>query len=246
MPRRVPLPPYRRTEASTAHPFPFQIATRALELLQGATFYPAFVDLAVGLYRDSSADSILLLREQFLANGMSEEDWILSINCMAKYIEYLPSPIHQAALVVSVSHWDWYVGKLGKFIHFARTYVISPPLSSAKERTLSSISLSPLEEQLSVLQAASGNKFSFAASHIQELKEMVLVRNLGVHSQWEVTSYYLKSTLSQGWSLGDVRDFEMSELLRWREGLYALINESSKHFAKMYVEAPDFDPYTAR
>jgi hypothetical protein len=78
------------------------------------------MDAVAGLYRDDNKNMMEQLRQVFIANGMTEEVWEISIKCLTKYMNYLPNPVIQAAVVESLSHWDWYVGKLGRFIEFAR------------------------------------------------------------------------------------------------------------------------------
>ncbi len=246
MSQRIPLPQYKRKPGSPVHPFPHQISMRALRLLQGATFYPAFVDVAVGLYRDSSQDMMGQLRNAFLSKGMSSVDWELSTDCLVEYIKYLPSPVMQVAVVEGLSHWDWYVGKLGRFIEYARQHGPKPTMTKSLEDNLPIIPLRPFLEQIQILSEASNNSLHFSDAHLNDLNEMVLVRNLGVHCQWEVTAYYLKSTKTTGWSLGDVREVKIGELEVWRAALYSIINDTSDHFAKMYSKVPDFNPYESR
>ena len=102
MPRRIPLPSYARKPGSPVHPFPYQLSMRAMELLQGATIYPAFLDCVAGLYRDSNKDMMWQLRQLFIVNGMSSENWDLNVDCLTKYMQYLPSPVMQAAVVVGL------------------------------------------------------------------------------------------------------------------------------------------------
>jgi hypothetical protein len=243
MPHRIPLPLYTRKLGSPIHPFPYQLSTRTLELLQGATFYPAFMDAIAGQYRDNNKNMMEQIHDIFIANGMTEEDWELSAKCLTKYMNYLPHPVIQAAVVESLSHWDWYVGKLGRFIEFARQYGPKPIMSRNAESKLSLISLQPFTDQIQILEEASGNALQIADSCINDINEMVLVRNIGVHCQWEVTAYYLKLTKTTGWSLGDVREVNPDELEVWRDALYGIIHNTCSHFAKMYAKVPDFDPY---
>jgi len=216
---------------------------RALELLQGATFYPAFVDAIAGLYHDNNQDMMEQLRKVFIASGMTEDDWEISNKCLTKYMQYFPNPVIQAAVVEGLSHWDWYVEKLGRFIEFARQNGPKPIMSKTMERKLPSISLHSFSDQMHVLEEASGNTLQISDSCINDVNEMVLVRNLGVHCQWEVTAHYLKSTKTIGWSLGDVREVNPSELELWRAALYNIISGTCRHFAQMYALVPDFDPY---
>ncbi len=243
MPHRIPLPNYARKPDAPAHPFPYQISMRALDLLQGATFYPAFVDVAVGLYKDSTADFMEQMHRAFTAGGMSQTTWDMSTDSLAKYLAYLPSPIMQAAVIAGLSHWDWYVGKLGRFIEFARQHGPKPAVMKSTEQNLSKIPLCPFADQIHILKETSGNALQIPDDDIDKLNEMILVRNLGVHSQWEVTSHYLRSTTTVGWTIGDVRDVEMSEFEAWRAALYNLIINTSRFFADMYSHVPDFDPY---
>jgi hypothetical protein len=240
---RIHLPPYQRKPGSPVHPFPYQVSMRALELLQAATFYPVFMDSAFGLYRDSTSDVMNQLRKAFIATGMSQADWELNTDCLVKYIEFLPSPLMQSAVVVGLSQWDWYVGKLGKFIKFARQHGPKPIMKDAMERNLPLISLRSFSEQVQILNEASGNTLHISDPCIDNLSEMILVRNLGVHCNWEVTAHYLKSTKTTDWSLGEVREVSMDELEVWRSALYSIISDTSRHFATMYSKAPDFDPY---
>ena len=216
-----------------------------MELLQGATFYPAFLDVVAGLYRDSNKNMMEQVRQLFTAGGMSQDNWEISVDCLTKYMEHLPSPVMQAAVVEGLSHWDWYVGKLGKFIEFARPHGPAPIMSNAMERKLPSISLLSFTDQINVLEEASGNAINITDSCINDVNEMVLVRNLGVHCQWEVTAYYLKTTMTTGWSLGDVREVSPNELEEWRDALYSIISDTRSHFAQMYAKVPDFDPYVS-
>jgi hypothetical protein len=243
MTRRIPLPSLVRTPASTAHPFPLQIALRAQQLLQGATFYAAFVDVAVALYRDSRPDALDEIKLSFIHQGMSREAWDESFDCMTKYMEFLPSPVFQSALVEMVSHWDWYVGKLARFIEFARALGPRPHMRPADEKKLPNIGLESFSRQIVLLQAASGGALSFQATHLNQLKEMVRVRNLGVHNQWEITAYYVRTSGRHRSAVGDVRDIEIRELEGWRKILAGIINKSASYFASMYSVAPPFDPY---
>lgn len=242
---RIRLPSYQRKPESPVHPFPYQVSMRALELLQAATFYPAFMDCAFGLYRDSTSDVMNQLHQAFIAAGMSQADWEMNTDCLEKYIEFLPSPLMQSAVVAGLSQWDWYVGKLGRFIKFAREYGPKPTMKEAMEHNLPLIPLRPFSEQIQILNQASDNTLHISEYCIDDLREMILVRNLGVHCNWEVTAYYLKSTKTTGWSLGDTREVSIGELEVWRDALYSIINDTSRHFSVMYSKVPDFDPYTA-
>ncbi len=245
MHRRISLPSYARKPGSPVHPFPYQVSMTVLELLQAATFYPVFMDTAFGVYRDSTTDPMNRLRQAFTDIGMSQENWELNTNCLAKYIGFLPSPVMQSAVIAGLSQWDWYVGKLGRFIEFARQFGPKPIMTVAVERNLPLIPLRPFSEQAQILKEASDNTLEISDSCFANVSEMILARNLGVHCNWEVTSYYLKNSKTTGWALGDVREVSHSELEVWRDALYSLINDTSRLFAKMYAKVPDFDPYAS-
>jgi hypothetical protein len=242
VPHHIPLPSYSRKPGSPVHPFPYQLSIRALELLQGATFYPAFMDAIAGLYRDNNKNMMEQLHQVFIANKMTDEDWEISVKCLTKYMNYLPNPVMQTAVVEGLSQWDWYVGKLGRFIEFARKYGPKPIMSKKTEPKLPSISLHSFTDQIHIIEEASGNDIRITDSYINDVFEMVLVRNLGIHCQWEVTAYYLKTTKTIGWSLGDVREVSPNELEVWRAALYNIISETCHYFAQMYSKVPDFDP----
>jgi len=57
--------------------------------------------------------------------------------------------------------------------------------------------------------------FDIPANQLESLSEMTLVRNLGIHSQWEVDATYLKWSKTQRFKLGQQRVFTPEELNEW-------------------------------
>jgi hypothetical protein len=76
---------------------------------------------------------------------------------------------------------------------------------------------------------------------VECVREMSLVRNIGLHNRWEVDEGYLKQTNSTGlWAVGDIRTVESTELLRWHQDLMNVINATWPPIAERYVDAPAF------
>ena len=186
MPRRIVFPSYERGPGTQVHQFPFQISMTAMRLLQGTTFYPVFVDTATALYRDSVSNMLDSVKSKCVTDGMDAVTWETSFDCMMEYMQCLPNPPSQNAVVAGVSVWDWYVGKLGKFIEFGRKHGQRPEMEKKLERNLSIIPLRDFDEQIHILETASDNKLHVADSDKESINEMILLRNLGIHCQWRL------------------------------------------------------------
>jgi len=201
------------------------------------------MDDVAGLYRDKTPNMMEELQQLYKARGMSDSDWNINIDALTKYMMYQPSVVMQTAVTAGLSHWDWYVGKIGGFIEFARKYGPAPEMSQNRKDNLTKIPLCPFPEQIRILEEASDKSLNVSKSQLDLVGEMVLARNLGIHNQWEVTSYYIQNTHTTGWSLGDIREVTPKEVEAWRDALYEIIKRTTDHFAKMYSKVPDFDPY---
>jgi hypothetical protein len=243
MSRKSLLPIISRSPASKAHPYPLQIGMRAEQMLQGASFYAAFVDVAVGLYRDSTPDAAEQIQAHFRGLGTDDHTWDQGMECMVAYMTVLPSPVFQAVVVQMVSQWDWYVRKLGDFVRFGRRHSTSPHvLSSDEEKGLRRIGIAPIRDQIKALAAVSGGRFRVSPEEMQQLEELTVVRNLGIHNQWEVDAHYIDKSANARWRVGYIRDVAPIELEAWRKVLSAVMLRSAVEIAQLYYGAPPYEP----
>jgi hypothetical protein len=236
---KLTLPVVSRREDSQAHPFPFQIALQTLEFLQGMMFHASFGDIAAGeLVRQPGGVSHVeqIMRERGLRAGVTNQAWMI----IRKYQCVFEGLVFQSALIGLNSHWDWYIRKLCEFIRFARSSVGGSSLTNHDEKRLSRADHLPLGEQVEILELTIGVALPLSVTEKQELREMSLVRNLGLHNRWEVDAQYLKETTRVGLEIGDLRVVDIAELQNWHSLLIKLLDSSASECAKRFNAAPDF------
>lgn len=222
-----------------AHPFPIQISLQAQEFIQGALFHAAFADIAAGEFvrLPGGVNRVeLVMRERGLAQGVSEEGWQL----LRKYQNIFEGTVFQSVLIALNSHWDWYIRKLSEFIRFARSSIRAPALSNADDKRLARADRLPLSEQLEIMELAIGVTLPLSADERQALKEMALVRNLGLHNRWEIDFQYLRETKMNGLQVGELRLIGIGELQYWHSLLIKLLSNSGLECAKRFNAAPDY------
>jgi len=236
---RIPLPIATKTAGATAHPYPFQIASQTLEFLQASLFYASFVDVATGEFV-RLPDGMGKLEKQFTEKLYSKETYDQAWGFLAKYRPVFERVPFQSVLISLNSHWDWYLRKLVDFIRFARANIGTPPLSNDDARRLERSGSLPLIEQIEVVELSAGIQFNLINEQRAELKEMALVRNLGLHNRWEVDARYLANTPRQGLQVGELRLIDVDELYQWHRLLMTLVNESASKVAVAFVAAPNY------
>ena len=115
------------------HLYPLKIALRAQRLIQGSLFYDVFADTATGQYVRTVPNAERTIKDFLINNaGWSEETYETSWGCFEDYLKEFQSPIHQHAVYSMVSHWDWFISNLGKFIDFAERS-LSPEKQTDKD-----------------------------------------------------------------------------------------------------------------
>ena len=148
--------------------------------------------------------------------------------------------VFQNVLMLMRSHWDWYIRQLGGFVRFSRNHVPSPSLDNKQQKLLDNVDRKEIKEQLEILEMACGITFNIPSAVMESIKEMSLVRNLGMHNRWEVDDFYLNKTSTSGWELGDIRLIEINQLREWASSLNKIIDETSLPIAVKYVSVPDY------
>jgi hypothetical protein len=237
----IPLPNMTRLPGAKVHPYPFKIGLQATKLIQGSVFYSAFVDVAVGEFaRAHPDDAYQRVENVFFKKGMSKESIDLSWKCLQDFKSLFPDPVFQYSLFSMVIHWDWFISKMGCFVNFARLHDNNPPISKKQTNNLQKLGMEKTDDQLLLLEAATGLKFKFENAKYDDFKEMLLVRNLGMHNEWEIDQFYMDRTKTTGWKLGQLRTFASPDLYKWQEALLNISQELVLEIAKRYVAVPDY------
>lgn len=235
---RIDLPTLPKM--ALAHLYPYQIALQTLEFVQGAMFHVIFMDIAAG-QRIRQSGATVDIEKEMMAAGTTQDILDLHWETLAKYKMVFEGFIFQNTIVSMQSHWDWYLRRLGVFILFARQAVADPPLLSKVSRDLKRIGFANFVDQIDILRESTGLPLLIPTESVEHVREMSLVRNIGLHNRWEVDEAYLKQTKSAGlWLVGDIRTVESPELLGWHEDLMKVINATWSPIAERYVSAPDF------
>jgi hypothetical protein len=241
MAERIPLPKVVIQKDAKAHPFPFQIASQTQEYMQGVVLYFICADRAAGEYVRLPS-GLNMLKAILLKDGMQEQDYESGWNYLEKHRKLFRGVVFQNILIVIRSCWDWYVNKLAKFIVFAHEST-SDALMNNELRNLGRITNPEILEQISIIQRVCKLDFWLSEETKQNIKEMSLVRNLGLHNRWEVDQKYLNKTSKKNqWQIGDIRTFDSKELILWYRSLIDLINKTCKPLAIQYVSATNYLP----
>lgn len=237
----IPLPKVVTRKDAKAHPFPYQIALQTQELMQGAVFWFICADEAAGEFI-RLPNGLNILKTNLLKAGMQEMEWESGWNYLNKYKNLFQSTVFQNVLIVIRSYWDWYITKLVEFIIFARENT-DDALMGSNLKKLRRITNPEILEQISIVEQACKLDLRVSEKTKQHIKEMSLVRNLGLHNRWEVDQIYLNKTAKQSQlQIGDIRAFDSTELNLWHRSLIDLIGKTCKPVALQYVSAQTYPP----
>ena len=220
------------------HSYPLMIALRTERLIQGSLFYSVFMDTATGLYVREESNSEEKIKETLIKSGWKKETYETSWSCFEDYLKEFVNPIYQNTIYSIISHWDWYVSNLGKFIHFAKSH-ISP--YTGVENSLLRINRLPFINQIELIEKSTGIKFPMDNYILTNIEEMHLVRNLGMHNEWEVDGDYLKHTKTTGWKICQKRQLEINEIENWHSAFIKLITVISNDIAILYAQTTDYN-----
>ena len=236
---RIPLPTVTRQANSQGHPFPFQIAHQTLEFLQGMLFHAIVADTAAGEYvRQPGA--LEKLRVKMENEGLRSGEWENGWKLLDKYQPIFETWVFQSVLISMRSHWDWYIRRMGEFVLFSRKHVPCIALTKDGGKLLEKIGFKEITRQFEILEKSCDIKFVFPTDVLNSLKEMALVRNLGLHNRWEVDAFYKDRSSSTGFGIGDIRVVNKKELMEWHRSLIKCINETAFPIAAKFVQAPGY------
>jgi len=220
------------------HLYPRKIALRTQRLIQGTLFYNVLADTTIGMYFSEVPDAVEKVKGKLIKSGWSEDTYEISWSCFEEYINEFKNPIFQHAIYSIIGHWDWYISNLGKFIYFAEEH-ISP--DKKKDKDLLKLSSKPFAKQIDIIKNQTGITFKIKDEDIDLIEEMHLVRNLGLHNQWEVDETYLKNTKAKNFEVGNKRLIETPELEKWHSAFVNLVLETSSQLAVLYTGVPSYD-----
>lgn len=220
------------------HVYPLKIALRAQRLIQGSLFYDVFVDTATGQFVRIVPNAERKIKDLLIKDGWSEETYETSWACFENYLKEFQKPIFQHTVYSIISHWDWYVSNIGKFIDFAEKQ-ISPERQTNKD--LLKLSFKPFTKQIEIIKNETKILLEMDNDTVGLVEEMHLVRNLGMHNEWEVDETYLKYTKTINWKSGDKRKFEISEMTKWHSAFLELIGTLSSEIAIQYAQVPKYE-----
>ena len=241
MAERIPLSKVMTRKDAKAHPFPYQIALQTQEFMQGAILWFICADKAAGEFI-RLPNGLSMLKTSLLKEGMKESDWESGWEYLDKYKNLFQSFIFQNVLITIRSSWDWYINKLAEFIIFALENT-GNSLIESELRNLLRITRPEILEQILIIEKVCKLDFHVSEEIRECIREMSLVRNLGIHNRWEVDQQYLNKASSQDrWQIGDIRTFDSKELRLWHRSLIELINKTCKPVATKYVSVSPYPP----
>jgi hypothetical protein len=220
------------------HEYPLKIALRAQRLIQGSMFYNIFMDTATGQYIRTIPNAERTIKNILISDaGWSEKTYETSWSCFEEYVNEFQSPIYQNVVYSLISHWDWYISNLGKFIDFAEKS-LSPKKQTDKD--LLKLNSKPFTKQIEIIKNETGISLLIDDDTLDLVEEIDLVRNLGMHNEWEVDETYLKKTKTLRFGLGEKRIFDIPEMTKWHSAFLQLINVLASETAVHYAEVKKY------
>jgi hypothetical protein len=237
---KIPLPSVSKSSDSSAHAFPFQVGLQAQEFIQGTMYYVAFQDIAAGEFvrlHDGTGQVEALMLVHGLNKDASDQAWKI----LGKYLDVFKSSALQNVLISFCSHWDWYIRKISDFIQNTYFEVFHTALSNSDIKQLERADHLSLPDQIHLIERLCKIDLETTELELNTLREMSLVRNIGLHNRWEIDSKYLSKSITKDFQLGHLRKIEISELTIWHSLLINIINKSSIAIAKKFNGARDFE-----
>lgn len=236
---RISLPNVSCAKDAKAHSFPIQIAYQTQELIQTEIFHAVFADVATS-QRVRQPNAINEIEKVLLAEGMPKDSYENGWAYLEEYQDFLKHNFRRNVLITVRSHWDWYIGHLGRFIMKNYINVFDVPLNKKIEKEIKRIGFNEITKQIKLLEQVAEINIPVSNTVKEAVKEMSLVRNLGLHNRWEVDQFYLDTTSTNGWSVRELRLFNIPELEKWQGAMITLINSSWKPIAIKFIECPEY------
>ena len=229
------------TNNRQAHPYPFHIAIKAGELIQGSLFYTIFSTRAASEYSKLDG-SMEKMKDVFLQGSISDENYENSWLCLEKHSDIFRVGLLQSVLITMNSHWDWYIRSLCDFIRFSRVFIAEPALDNKLEKDFRRIGYSSISQQLGILQAVTTITFNLNVHDIKNIIMLSLIRNLGIHNGWQVDSRYIEKTGNTNLKVSDTLRVSVPEMQLYHESFYNILLETCSKVSMKYANVPNYKP----
>lgn len=235
---KIPLPPFDTQRGAGAHPYPFQIAQQAQQFISASVWYDGVTKVATNLYLRIPW-GLWRIRRQFT---VTDSAWKNGSDALHIYREVFAGSVLQAGIISLRSHWDWFITKSAEFVIFAANHSQSKLIDTATQEKLESLGENrSVEGQVQILANAAQVTFDFPKADRDAIRELSLVRNLGLHNRWEVNQRYLsKSRNASLWELGDLRTLNIDEVEDWARAIMKLTGNIGVQLAVKFGKAPPY------
>lgn len=235
---KIPLPPFDTQRGAGAHPYPYQIAKQAQEFISASVWYDGVTKVATNLYLRIPW-GLWRIRRQFT---VTDSAWKNGSDSFRRYPEVFASAVLQSGLISLRSHWDWFITKSAEFVIFAAKHNRSIRIDAPMQETLESLGENrSIEGQVQILCDVAQIKIDFPRADRDAVRELSLVRNLGLHNRWEVNKRYLRSKANAAlWELGDLRTLNINEVENWARVIMKLTGNIGVQLAVKFGKAPPY------
>ena len=212
---------------------PWRLGARAMEMIQLSLFYAAFTDIATGEYVRLPS-GIENMDKLFAQKGMDKQTYDECWKLFEEHLSTIKNMPYQSVLISMNSRWDWFVRNIKDYVGSSMTASNQATLDKKIQSSWNRVDRLPILEQLKAIESIGEDQFDLAAENCSELEEMTLVRNLGLHNNWEIDEIYLRRTIRRGYKLGATRVLALPELMKWHEILHQLIIKTCKMISNRF------------
>jgi hypothetical protein len=152
------------------------------------------------------------------------------------------SSVLQTGLISLKSHWDWFITKSAEFVKFAAVQTRSRRIDAAMQTKLEGLGENrSIEGQVQILCDVAQIKIDFPRADRDAVRELRLVRNLGLHNRWEVNDRYMRDSANSSlWELGDLRTLSIDEVENWAGVITKLTTNIGIELAVKFHKAPPY------
>jgi len=198
-------------------------------------FYYTFQDMASGEFVRSSPNDI---NNKMEAAGFNRSALDQAWAILEKYFDVFRTTVFQNVLVSFCSHWDWYIRKLSEFIAVHHLVALGHSLTERQLKEFQRIDRQSIPQQLELIEQTCNIEIGLDSAQRELLREMSLVRNLGLHNRWEIDSFYLAKSSCDSYKIGHLREFDAAELRTWHQALLNAVQATGLKIAVQFKNAP--------
>ncbi len=238
---KIPLPPFDAVLGAGAHPYPYQIAQQTQEFIRASVWYDGTTKVATNLFLRGPWKlwRMRQIRREFT---VTDSAWNNAFKAFQKYPDVFRSSVLQTGLISLKSHWDWYITKSAEFVKFAAVQTQSGRIDAAMQTKLEGLGENrSIEGQVQILCDVAQIKIDFSRADRDAVRELRLVRNLGLHNRWEVNDRYMRDSANSSlWELGDLRTLSIDEVENWAGVITKLTTNIGIELAVKFRKAPPY------